>query len=51
MTERALHTFRSSTLGWLRGTLADWGTTQLMLGFENGQTRTLEARVISPGEG
>jgi uncharacterized membrane protein YdbT with pleckstrin-like domain len=32
MTEAALDTFRSSTLGWLRGTLAGWGTILLILG-------------------
>lgn len=31
MTEDALDTFRSSTLGWLRGTLAGWGTILLFL--------------------
>ena len=30
MTEPALDTFRSSTLGWLRGTLAGWGTLLLV---------------------
>ena len=29
MTEAALDTFRPSTLGWLRGTLAGWGTVLL----------------------
>jgi uncharacterized membrane protein YdbT with pleckstrin-like domain len=29
--EAALDTFRSSTLGWLRGTLAGWGTVLLIL--------------------
>ena len=32
MTEAALDRFRSSTLGWLRGTLAGWGTVLLILG-------------------
>jgi len=31
MTEDSLDTFRSSTLGWLRGTLAGWGTILLFL--------------------
>lgn len=31
MTEAALDTFRPSTLGWLRGTLAGWGTILLGL--------------------
>ena len=31
MREAALDTFRSSTLGWLRGTLAGWGTILLAL--------------------
>ena len=30
--EERLDTFRSSTLGWLRGTLAGWGTILLALG-------------------
>ena len=30
--EAPLDTFRSSTLGWLRGTLAGWGTILLALG-------------------
>ena len=30
--EAPLDTFRSSTLGWLRGTLAGWGTMLLILG-------------------
>jgi hypothetical protein len=30
--EAALDTFRSSTSGWLRGTLAGWGTALLILG-------------------
>lgn len=29
MTEESLDTFRPSTLGWLRGTLAGWGTVLL----------------------
>jgi uncharacterized membrane protein YdbT with pleckstrin-like domain len=29
MTEQPLDTFRPSTLGWLRGTLAGWGTVLL----------------------
>ena len=32
MTEAPLDRFRSSTLGWLRGTLAGWGTVLLILG-------------------
>lgn len=32
MTEQPLDAFRSSTLGWLRGTLAGWGTILLILG-------------------
>jgi uncharacterized membrane protein YdbT with pleckstrin-like domain len=31
MTEAVLDTFRPSTLGWLRGTLAGWGTVLLAL--------------------
>ena len=31
MTEAVLDTFRPSTLGWLRGTLAGWGTILLAL--------------------
>jgi uncharacterized membrane protein YdbT with pleckstrin-like domain len=31
MTEQPLDTFRSSTLGWLRATLAGWGTILLIL--------------------
>lgn len=31
MTEAALDTYRPSTLGWLRGTLAGWGTILLAL--------------------
>jgi len=31
MMEQALDTFRSSTWGWLRGTLAGWGTLLLCL--------------------
>ncbi len=30
MTEQPLDTFRSSTFGWLRGTLAGWGTLLLV---------------------
>ena len=32
MMEAARDTFRSSTLGWLRGTLAGWGTVLLIVG-------------------
>ena len=32
MTEQPLDSFRSSTLGWLRGTIAGWGTIVLILG-------------------
>ena len=32
MTEQPLDTFRSSTLGWLRGTLAGWGTIAMIIG-------------------
>lgn len=32
MTEEPLDSFRSSTLGWLRGTLAGWGTIVLIVG-------------------
>jgi uncharacterized membrane protein YdbT with pleckstrin-like domain len=32
MTEQPLDRFRSSTLGWLRGTLAGWGTILLIIG-------------------
>ena len=32
MTEEPLDSFRSSTLGWLRGTLAGWGTILLIIG-------------------
>ena len=31
MTEPALDRFRSSTIGWLRGTLAGWGTALLFV--------------------
>lgn len=31
MTEQPLDTFRPSTLGWLRGTLAGWGTILLAI--------------------
>jgi len=31
MTEAALDTFRPSTIGWLKGTLAGWGTVLLFL--------------------
>ena len=31
-TEPALDTFRPSTIGWLKGTLAGWGTALLFLG-------------------
>ena len=31
MTEAALDSFRPSTLGWLRGTLAGWGTVLIAL--------------------
>lgn len=32
MTEQPLDTFRSSTLGWLRGTIAGWGTIVMIIG-------------------
>ena len=32
MTEEPIDSFRSSTLGWLRGTLAGWGTILLIIG-------------------
>ena len=32
MTEDLIDSFRSSTLGWLRGTIAGWGTILLILG-------------------
>ena len=32
MTELPLDSFRSSTLGWLRGTLAGWATILLIIG-------------------
>ena len=32
MTEQPIDRFRSSTLGWLRGTIAGWGTVILILG-------------------
>lgn len=32
MMEAASDTFRSSTLGWIKGTLAGWGTLLLILG-------------------
>jgi uncharacterized membrane protein YdbT with pleckstrin-like domain len=31
MTEAALDTFRGSTVGWLKGTLAGWGTVLLFI--------------------
>jgi uncharacterized membrane protein YdbT with pleckstrin-like domain len=32
MTEQPIDSFRSSTLGWLRGTIAGWGTIVMIIG-------------------